>query len=845
MRIQILLAWRYLLGRKQRMALTTLAVVFGVTLLFGMNAMIPAMMEAFRHNMVTAAGKVDISISGDSNNPFDEASLDALKDIGGISHSTGLLQKNVLLPESLGGTTDPIAGASAVTVTGLDIPTAQSVRNFQIKEGRFLEAADGSETVISQLLADKMSLTVGDTLSIPSSDGIEKLTVVGILSLSASAGLDEIFVPLATSQRILNLPDKINTIDILIRSDADRLTVENEILSKLGPNFKSGPVEVGNELASALIMGESMMWLFGIMALAMASFIIFNTFRTVIAERRRDLGMLRAIGASKRTVMGLILTESLIQGVVGTALGLVFGYLMCLGLLASFGPMLQSFMRVSVGGPVITTANLVGSILLGIGFTVGSGYFPARSAMKITPLEALRPSLGAAEFRKNKRRALWGLAMVAASVFGLVIGELNVAALSTLVFLAGLIMIAPVMVKPVADTFGKLISLVYAREGRLAQGNLARQPGRAAITASSMMIGLAICIAMIGMITSILNGFIGYLDKSLGTDYLLMPSSLVLGGGNLGANQGLINRIRNTDGVEAATSLRLAASQTKGAALQMIGIDPEVYPQISGLAFSNGDPATAYPALANGRSIIVNGMFATSAAIKTGDVLTLKTPQGDQVYNVVGVAFDYLNAKIATGYISQANLATDFNASSDVLLLVNRKTNSNNSAVLSALKAIAKDFPAFSLIDSTEFKNEQINMFKQAMSTLYVLVVMLALPGLIAMANTMSINIIERTREIGMLRAVGTTQTQVKRMVFAESLLLSALGTTMGILVGLFLSYLLLKALIFIGFTVDFFFPATGILMSVAVGLTFGIIAAMVPARTAARTVIVEALRYE
>ena len=401
------------------------------------------------------------------------------------------------------------------------------------------------------------------------------------------------------------------------------------------------------------------------------------------------------------------------------------------------------------------------------------------------------------------------------------------------------------MVKPVADIFGKLISRIYPREGRLAQGNLTRQPGRAAITASSMMIGLAICIALFAMITSVEHSFIGYLDKSLGTDYLLMPPSLVLGGGNLGANQELINRIKAIDGIEAATSLRLAASENNDAALQIIGIDPMVYPQIAGLEFSKGMPESAFQALADGRAMIVNGVFATSNGVNPGDQLTLKTPQGERSYTVVGVGFDYLNAKIATGYISQVNLAEDFNANTDMLLLVNRKSTADEPQVTAALKKIVKDFPAFSLINSSQFKAEQTAMFTSLMRVFYLLILVLAVPGLIAMANTMSINVIERTREIGMLRAVGTTRRQVRNMVFAESVLLSALGTSMGILVGLFLSFLLLKAISYIGFTTQFFFPTYGIVLSIVVGFAFGILAALVPARQAARTVIVEALQYE
>jgi len=249
--------------------------------------------------------------------------------------------------------------------------------------------------------------------------------------------------------------------------------------------------------------------------------------------------------------------------------------------------------------------------------------------------------------------------------------------------------------------------------------------------------------------------------------------------------------------------------------------------------------------LAKGRAIIVNGVFAAANGINIGDKLLLQTPKGEREYTVAGVGFDYLNAKIATGYISQNNLAQDFNSDSDVLLLVNRKPNANADQVTRDLKTVVKNYPAFSLIDSSAFKQDQILMFRSLISVFYLMVVMLAVPGLIAMANTMGINVIERRREIGLLRAVGSTREQIRNMIFAESILLSSLGTTMGILVGLFLSYLMIKAIGYLGINSGFYVPYYGILATIAIGLAFGILAALLPARQAAKTVIVEAIQFE
>jgi putative ABC transport system permease protein len=845
MRIQWLLASRYLKGRMQRSILTTLAIVLGVAILFGMNALLPPVIESFRHSMYTSADTVDITISSVSNSTFDHTTLDEVRTMDGISYANGYLSKNVVLPASLGGSSKTGTGVNSITLTGVDAEAIQSTHVYSLESGRFLDASDGYAAVIAQSLATSLRLKVGDEMVLPSSKGTARLTLVGILNNTSPDAATQVLTPLATAQEILNLPGQINTIDILLTSSADKAAVESALVAKLGDAYKVGAVQTGEELLAMLGLGKSIMWFFGIAALAMAAFIIFNTFRTLVAERKRDLGMLRALGANQRTLMGMILTESVLQGIIGTALGVVLGGLFAAGLLKALASLLREFIHTTVSGPIFTVGNFIAAIVLGVGFTVASAYFPARSTMKVTPMEALRPALGAPEQHKYRIRAWIGLALCAAGLAGLLIDGDTFLAIGLLLFLVGLILVTPALVKPVAVGFSWLYSLLFKRESMLARENLIRQPGRAAITASAMMIGLALCVAMLGMITSIWSGFMGYLDKSLGSDYIMLPTSLVLGGGNLGADPALAAEVSRVDGVSAVTTLRQATSQIDGASLQVIGIDPETYPQVAGLEFTQGDATSAYADLASGRALIVNAIFSSTYNIHPGDRVTLKTSLGDKPYDVVGVGMDYLNAKIATAYISQANLATDFNSTNDVLLLIDHTPTADVTQVTDDLQTLANAYPAFTLYDVTSFKTSQQQLFTMAISAMYVLVLMMAIPGLIAMANTMSINVIERTREIGMLRAVGSTRPQVQRMILEESLLLSTLGTLLGIATGLFLSDFIVKALSFAAFKLDFYFPTAGVILAIVVGLAFGILAAVAPARKAARTVIVEALRYE
>ena len=845
MRIQWLLAARYLRGRLQRSVLTTLAISFGVAILFGMNGLIPTMLDAFRHSMYTSAGQVDLTLSSFSNSSFDQGVIAEIKNTAGISEATAYLSKTVSLPVSMGGSSDSISGVSSINLTGVDPAEAKKTKVYSMLSGRFLTKEDTNAVVISQILASSLHLAVGDVFTIPSASGTTSLNVVGIMNVTSPTAVNQVVAPLTTAQNILGLAGQINSIDLLFNAGVDSKSVQAALKKNIGDAYKFGSVETGTEFTAALTLGQSIMWFFGIAALIMAAFIIFNTFRTLVAERRRDLAMLRAIGANRKTLMGMILIESLLQGIIGTAVGLLLGWLLTIGVLDLTRGFIGNFAHITIGNPVFSTSTFIASTILGIGLSVASAYLPARSTFKITPLEALRPALGAAENRRMRINAWIGLGLILVSSASFFIQNINVTTVGLVLFLTGLVMAAPALVRPMAVVFSSLFGFLFPRENQLARENLCRQPGRAAITASAMMIGLSLSIAVVGMVTSTRHGFMSYLDKSLGSDYLFMPTSLVLGNGNQGADPALVDNIRKVDGVSAVTSLRLAFSQFNDASLEVIGIDPATYPTVSGLEFISGDSQQAYQDLGSSRSIIVNGIFSSTYNVHTGDEMKLKTPNGDQVYKVVAVGMDYLNAKLATGYISQANLKKDFNVSTDVLILVNKTKSADSAAVMTSLQGLAAKFPAFTLINAATFKRSQEDVFDEVIIALYILALILTLPGLIAMANTMSINVIERTREIGMLRAVGATRGQVRRMILAESLQLSLLGSVLGVFVGLFLSNFIVKVMVLAGFKLDFYFPTGGIILAIVLGLVVGVLASLAPAQKAAKTEIVESLRYE
>jgi putative ABC transport system permease protein len=336
------------------------------------------------------------------------------------------------------------------------------------------------------------------------------------------------------------------------------------------------------------------------------------------------------------------------------------------------------------------------------------------------------------------------------------------------------------------------------------------------------------------------------MEDGFGSDYLFVPPSVALWGSNVGARPEFAEQLRAVNGVDKVSTLRFASATSDGQAISVLGIDPASFPAVSGLYFqtSSYSDAEAYASLASGRTIIVNGAMSTALGKTVGDEIELITANGTLTYQIIAVATDLLNAKVVTGFISQSNMQNDFGVMDDVFLQLNLKSNADREAAAASIRALAENYPTFKVVSGSEYYGTLKSQMDAAFSGLYIIFLLLAVPSLIAMLNTLTISVIERTREIGMIRAAGATRKQIRTMVIAEALLLAAIGTVLGILGGLYLGYVIVIAMEGI-FPMGYTFPLSGILTAVVIGLLFGVCAAFIPARQAAGMNVVEALRYE
>ena len=324
--LQMRLALRYLWGRKARSVLTTLSIIFGVMIIFGLNGMLPAIKTSFQQNLNASADLVDITLTSQSRGTFSTAVVTQIEQSSGIKTATGALIRPMILPEKY---VLPTSGLpiNMLLVNGIDPATVQGVRLFPLNDGHFFTASNAQEIILPTTMAEKTGLQPGDTVILPATSGQTSFTIVGLTSGRPSFGAEIVYVPLQTAQQIFNAPGQVNTVEASLADGADGAEVRAQLLAAFGDSYKLGGNETGTELQTAVELADFIFIIIGVISMTMGGFIIFNTFRTVIMERRRDIGMLRALGASRGTIIGMILGESLLQGIIGTTLGLLMGFL--------------------------------------------------------------------------------------------------------------------------------------------------------------------------------------------------------------------------------------------------------------------------------------------------------------------------------------------------------------------------------------------------------------------------------------------------------------------------------------------------------------------------------------
>jgi putative ABC transport system permease protein len=850
----IAVALKGLLGRKFRAALTAFAIVLGVAMISGAFVLTDTFGKSLDSIYKQSYAASDAVISseeavntGDTTSEAPAFSAEVLRKVQslpGVRRAEGSIQDQARLVDRSG---KPIGKAGNADAVGVDPSADQSLTPLQLVAGSWPRG--DREIAIDKTTAKKHRFQLGQTVGAFAEGPVHRYRVSGIVRFGSvdSIGSATITVfDLATAQRLFDKRGKLD----LIRVQAKDGVSDAELSRQIQP-LLSGTTQVKSAAAQANSDSKDtqggvdairyILLAFAGIALFVGGFVIANTLAITVAQRMRELATLRTLGASRRQVLGSVVLEAVVIGLIGSIVGLFLGLAIAIGLKAFLE---STGFELPGGGIVFSWRTILISLAAGTLIALLASLRPALRATRIEPIAAVRE--GAVMPRSRFARytlpasAAVGAAAIALFSYGVFAHGLEMKvrlvalASGVLLLFVAVAMIASRVVRPLAFLLGAPGARFGGTAGRLARQNAARNPARTASTAAAVMIGLALItfFAVIG------EGFRSSFTSSVND---LFVADYAVTAGNTPLTNKAAAAVRKVPGVEAVTEIRGAQAKRDGKSIKVSGVDANAA-KVVPLKWTSGSDSV--PAQLGRDGAFVNDLFANDHSLKVGSPLVVTTPAGMTLRLRVEGIFD--QPKGGTPFedvaISKTTFDRGFADHNNQFTLLNIRggpTAENSVRLEHALRL----FPTAKVETRDEFRNSRLKGLNRLLHILYALLGLSVLVSMFGVINTIVLSVFERTREIGMLRAVGMSRRHVRRMVRHESIVTALIGATLGMAVGIFLAGLTSAALSNYGLV--FALPYKSLAAFVLVAILAGTLAAILPARRASKLNVLQALQYE
>jgi putative ABC transport system permease protein len=850
-------ALRALWGRKLRTLLTGFAIVLGVATISGTYILTDSISHAFdaifssiyRNTDAVITGKSAVSRNSTTNlPPFSESLLDKVREqhdvvgsaIGGVADaSTNLIDQNGKVI-SFGGA--PHLGFSVD-------PKYPAFSSLSLLEGAWPKAG---EVVIDHGTASKKHIAVGDSIRIEAQGSATSFTVSGLVKFGSSsldiggatlAGFD-----LATAQKLFNKLGKLDDIRISKKpgvSDAKLLASIKKILPPQ-TQVRSGVEQAktdASDTKSFTDFLQTFLLAFGGIALFVGAFVIANSLSITIAQRTREFATLRTIGASRRQILRAVLLESLVTGVVASVTGLFLGLALAKALFSLFDAVGFTLPNT---GLLFETRTIVVALLVGVVVTVVASLRPAMRATRVPPIAAVRegaalPPGRFAPYRAYFSAALAGLgfASFAYALFGSGLSTTAILVfmgIGALLIFFGVALFSSHLVVPLATVLGTPGAIVGGAPGVLARENAQRNPQRTGSTAAALMIGLAL-VTLVAMLASGLRAsFFGAIDQMLISDYAVTAEN----------NFDPIpvateDPIRSSVRDASVVGIRQADSRIFAATHTLAGLGPGGS-KVLNLNWIAGPGQSVLESLGPDGSFVTK-KFAEDHHLKVGSSVRVVVPSGaTKTFKVLGIFKPPSAGTLYLGPVTISSQTFDhlFTQPQDIVIFV-KTPGGVTEANTALLEGALGGFPNAKVQTISQFKTNQAGGLDAVLNVLYVLLALSVLVALFGIVNTLVLTVFERTRELGMLRAVGMTRRQVRRMIRYESVITALIGAAIGIALGIILAVLLIARVDFVVLS----WPIRSLVVFALAAIVAGLIAAILPARRASRLNVLEALQYE
>jgi putative ABC transport system permease protein len=842
---------RNVFAHKVRLLLTGLSVVLGVGFLAGTLVFTDTLKATF--NDLIGRTSTNLSVVVRAKSDFSST------DIGASS-------ERALVPNSLVATVAAVPGVRQAIgeVQGIDLLVTQAGKAVQPKSPgpptlavswtpanfgslAFVQGAGPTgpgQVAVDQSAADSYHLHVGDHVTVQTQGAPIQATIVGIVTVGGSSNLAgavlSVFDPVTAAQ-VAGKPGFANQIDVQAASGVS----QDALAARIGPTLPKGfeavtakavNKEQSTAISKALGFFNVFLLIFAGVALFVGLFIILNTFTMLVAQRTRELALLRAIGASRRQVMSAVLGEALVVGVVASTVGLVVGLLVAVGVRALLDAVGVSM---PAGSLVIKAHTIIAAYIVGVLVTLLAAWFPSYRASRIPPVAAMRDGVALPE-RSLRIRAviggvltLFGAIAIAAALGTGTGGAAAQIGIGILLVMVGIWVMSALISRPVVKVIGAPLVWIFGTPAKLGRSNAVRNPRRTAATSASVMIGLALVTMLSVLAASTKSSITSVVNNNLGADYVLTSQSF------LGFSPDVATKATATPGVAIVGETRVGAAHLNGKTVLLAAVSTDIGSVIK-VKMADG----SLNALQK-NEVLISKTQATTSKLHVGDVVSVEYPTGGMQHITVGGIFND-NSLLGNGgadyLIGLSTYAKNYTTQLDAIVYVLAKPG-QREAVGAALESSLKAYPQVKVQGQSAYKDsitKQIDQFVNLIFGLLALALIIAVLGII---NTLALSVYERTREIGLLRAVGMTRRQLRRMIRLESAVIAVFGALLGLLLGVIFGWAVVSNAG--GQLNHVVFPIGSFLGFVIGAGVVGVLAALWPAWRASRRPVLAAIATE